>query len=128
MNARRVTLLLCGAETLGMAGFALFADLLPDFQALWGLSNTQAGWIGGGFFLGYMVAVPVLTGLTDKYDARLIYLAAMLLTAAANAGFVFADGFWSALAWRVLAGGGPAGPFIPGGQAPSPPIHTPPPA
>src|SRR3989338_9804817 len=106
-NARRITLLLCGAETLGMAGFALFAALLPDFQALWGLNNTQAGWIGGGFFLGYMVAVPILTGLTDKYDARLIYLAAMLLTAAANAGFVFADGFWSALAWRVLAGGRP---------------------
>lgn len=75
MTARRITLLLCGAETLGMAGFALFAALLPDFQALWGLSNTQAGWIGGGFFLGYMVAVPILTGLTDKYDARQIYLA-----------------------------------------------------
>lgn len=36
MNARRITLLLCTAETLGMAGFALFAALLPQFQALWG--------------------------------------------------------------------------------------------
>ena len=51
MNARRITLLLSTAETLGMAGFALFAALLPQFQALWGLSNTEAGWIGGGFFL-----------------------------------------------------------------------------
>ena len=62
MNTRRITLLLCTAETLGMAGFALFAALLPQFQVLWGLSNTEAGWIGGGFFLGYMLAVPVLTG------------------------------------------------------------------
>lgn len=124
-NARRITLLLCGAETLGMAGFALFAALLPDFQALWGLSNTQAGWIGGGFFLGYMVAVPILTGLTDKYDARLIYLAAMLLTAVANAGFVFADGFWSALAWRVLAGVGLAGTYMPGLKALSERIEGP---
>jgi hypothetical protein len=50
MTARRITLLLCGAETLGMAGFALFAALLPDFQALWGLSNTQAGWIAVASF------------------------------------------------------------------------------
>lgn len=117
VNARRLTLLLCSAETLGMSGFALFAALLPDFQALWGLSNTQAGWIGGGFFLGYMLAVPILTGLTDKHDARLIYLAAMLLTAVANAGFVFADGFCSALLWRVLAGIGLAGTYMPGLKA-----------
>ncbi len=117
MNARRLTLLLCTAETLGMAGFALFAALLPDFQAQWGLSNTEAGWIGGGFFLGYMLAVPILSGLTDKHDARLIYLAAMLLTALANAGFAFADGFWSALAWRLLAGVGLAGTYMPGLKA-----------
>lgn len=116
-NARRLTLLLCTAETLGMAGFALFAALLPEFQQLWGLSNTEAGWIGGGFFLGYMLAVPVLTGLTDRHDARLIYLAAMLLTALASAGFVFAEGFWSALAWRVLAGIGLAGTYMPGLKA-----------
>ena len=114
MNTRRITLLLCTAETLGMAGFALFAALLPQFQLLWGLSNTEAGWIGGGFFLGYMLAVPVLTGLTDRHDARLIYLCAMLLTAVASAGFVFADGFWSALLWRVLTGIGLAGTYMPG--------------
>ena len=114
MNARRLTLLMCSAETLGMAGFALFAALLPEFRELWGLSNTEAGWIGGGFFLGYMLAVPVLTGLTDRHDARLIYLWAMLLTAVASAGFVLAEGFWSALLWRVLAGVGMAGTYMPG--------------
>jgi len=114
VNARRLTLLMCSAETLGMAGFALFAALLPEFRELWGLSNTEAGWIGGGFFLGYMLAVPILTGLTDRYDARLIYLWAMLLTALAGAGFVLAEGFWSALLWRVLAGVGMAGTYMPG--------------
>lgn len=114
MNARRLTLLMCSAETLGMAAFALFAALLPEFRALWGLSNTEAGWIGGSFFLGYMLAVPVLTGLTDRHDARLIYLWAMLLTALASAGFVLAEGFWSALLWRVLVGVGMAGTYMPG--------------
>lgn len=100
-----------------MAGFALFAALLPEFQSLWGLSNTEAGWIGGGFFLGYMLAVPILTGLTDRHDARVIYLWAMLLTALASAGFVMAEGFWSALLWRVLAGIGMAGTYMPGLKA-----------
>lgn len=121
----RLTLLLCAAQTLGMAGFALFAALLPDFQVLWNLSNTQAGWIGGGFFLGYMVAVPILSGLTDRHDARLIYLGAMLLTAVANAGFVFAEGFGSALFWRVLAGIGLAGTYMPGLKALSERIEGP---
>lgn len=115
--ARRLTFVMCIAETLGMAGFALFAALLPEFQELWTLDNTEAGWIGGGFFLGYMLAVPVLTGLTDRHDARLIYLWAMLLTAFASAGFVLADDFWSALLWRVLAGIGLAGTYMPGLKA-----------
>lgn len=124
-TARRLTLVMCIAETLGMAGFALFAALLPEFQTLWGLDNTEAGWIGGGFFLGYMIAVPVLTGLTDRHDARLIYLWAMLLTAFASAGFVLADGFWSALLWRVLAGIGLAGTYMPGLKALSERIEGP---
>ncbi|TCD20777.1 MFS transporter [Pseudomonas sp. IC_126] len=124
-TARRLTLVMCIAETLGMAGFALFAALLPEFQSLWDLDNTEAGWIGGGFFLGYMLAVPVLTGLTDRHDARLIYLWAMLLTALASAGFVLADGFWSALLWRVLAGIGLAGTYMPGLKALSERIEGP---
>ncbi|MCQ4322801.1 MFS transporter [Stutzerimonas stutzeri] len=123
--ARRLTLVMCLAETLGMAGFALFAALLPEFQLLWELDNTEAGWIGGGFFLGYMLAVPVLTGLTDRHDARLIYLWAMLLTAFASAGFVLADDFWSALLWRVLAGTGLAGTYMPGLKALSERIEGP---
>ncbi|MCQ4313627.1 MFS transporter [Pseudomonas stutzeri] len=124
-TARRLTLVMCIAETLGMAGFALFAALLPEFQSLWDLNNTEAGWIGGGFFLGYMLAVPILTGLTDRHDARLIYLWAMLLTAFASAGFVLADGFWSALLWRVLAGIGMAGTYMPGLKALSERIEGP---
>jgi MFS family permease len=124
-SARRLAMVMCIAETLGMAGFALFAALLSEFQQLWNLSNTEAGWIGGGFFLGYMLAVPVLTGLTDRYDARLIYLWAMLLTAFASTGFVLADGFWSALLWRVLAGIGLAGTYMPGLKALSERIEGP---
>ena len=57
--------ILCVAESLSMASFANFAVLLPEFTVLWSLSNTEAGWIGGIYFAGYVFAVPVLVGLTD---------------------------------------------------------------
>ena len=67
MNVRPIPLLiaLCGALTLSMAGFANFGVLLPEFSQLWSLSSTQAGWISGIYFVGYVAAVPLLVGLTD---------------------------------------------------------------
>ncbi len=38
---------LCLAEALGMLGISTFPMLLPELQAEWGLSNSQAGWITG---------------------------------------------------------------------------------
>jgi predicted MFS family arabinose efflux permease len=37
---------------------------------LWTLSAAEAGLMASGFSFGYMVAVPVLTALTDLVDAR----------------------------------------------------------
>lgn len=115
--ARRVAAL-CGAEILTMLGVATFAALLPGFQAQWQLSHTEAGWISGVFFAGYVAAVPFLVGLTDHADARRIYLLSCGLTAASAALFaLLADGFWSALALRALAGVGLAGTYMPGLRA-----------
>ncbi len=112
---QRLIGVMCLAEVLGMLGFSAFAALLPLFIAEWSLSNTEAGWISGIFFAGYTVAVPVLTALTDRVDARRIYLGSMALAAVAAAGFAFsADGFWSAMVWRGLAGVGLAGTYMPG--------------
>ena len=74
MVTRPVPLLvtLCLALVLSMVGFANFAVLLPEFSALWHLTSTQAGWIGGIYFVGYVAAVPLLGGLTDTVDARQI--------------------------------------------------------
>ena len=88
-----------------MLGFSSFAALLPQFQALWGLNNTDAGWIGGVFFAGYTVAVPALVSLTDRVDPKRIYLSCAALTAIAGLGFaVSAEGFWTAVLFRGLAG------------------------
>lgn len=101
-----------------MAGFALVPSLLPKFTAQWGLSATAGGWLGGIFFLGYIVAVPLLVSLTDRMDARRVYLASAALSSVALAGFaLFARSFESALFWWWLAGLALAGTYMPGLKA-----------
>lgn len=114
----RLVLLCCGAEILTMAGFALVPTLLPVFTLEWQLSATEGGWLSGVFFLGYIVAVPLLVGLTDRFDARRIYLAAAALSAAALFAFaLLVRGFAPALACWLLAGFGLAGTYMPGLRA-----------
>jgi len=48
--------------------------------------------------------VPFLAALTDRVDAKLVYLAGALFAAVSVMGFALAaDGFWTAFAWRLLA-------------------------
>ena len=109
---------MCIAEVLGMLGVFAFPALLPFFLKLWSLSNNQAGWISGIYFVSYTVAVPLLTALTDRFDARRIYLIFCSLGVLSNLGFAFlARDFYSALLFRALSGLGLAGTFIPGLKA-----------
>ncbi len=118
MSDRFLILVLCVAEVLGMLGLSSFAALLPEMQAQWSLSNADAGWITGIYFAGYLVAVPVLVGLTDRMDPRNIYLASAALGGASLLGFaVIADGFWPGLLFRTLGGVALAGTYMPGLKA-----------
>lgn len=113
-----IVVALCIAEIFGMAGFSSFAALLPAFSRDWGLSNTEAGWIGGIYYAGYTAAVPVLVTLTDRIDPRRIYLLSTAIGGVACLAFALvADGFWSALILRALAGAGLAGTYMPGLKA-----------
>jgi MFS family permease len=110
-----VVTLLCLAEVLSMSAFSTYPALLPVIREAWTLNNSAAGFISGTFFGGYMVAVPVLAGLTDRVDARRVYVFAAALSAAGAAGFaLFASGFASALIWQTVAGMGLAGTYMPG--------------
>ena len=101
-----------------MAGFATYPALLPVLRAAWGMSNAEAGLVGGVLFLGYVVAVPLLTSITDRVDARRIYLVSAVVAACGSAYFaIFADGFVGALIGQALFGIGFAGVFMPGLKA-----------
>ncbi|GIK45804.1 MAG: MFS transporter [Burkholderiales bacterium] len=114
----RIVALLCAAEVLSMTGFSTYPALLEPLREAWGLSGTEAGFIGGVFFGGYMIAVPLLSGLTDRIDARRVYAGACLLSALGTAGFgLLAQDVWSAGLCQALAGAGLAGTYMPGLKA-----------
>jgi MFS family permease len=107
--------LLCTTQVLGMLNNAAFPALIPVFQPLWGLSGTEAGWISGIYYAGYALAVPLLVTVTDRWDARAVYLLSCLLGGAAALGFaVLAEGLWTAMLFRVLGGIGLAGTYMVG--------------
>lgn len=98
-----------------MLGFATFPALLPLMRDVWELSGTEAGWIAGAYFGGYMLAVPLLSSLTDRFDARRIYFASCLLAAAGLGGFaLLAQGPLTAGVLQAVSGAGLAGTYMPG--------------
>ncbi len=103
------------AQVVSMLGSGSFPALLPLFVEEWGLSKTEAGWINGVYFAGYLTAVPVLVSLTDRVSPRRIYVLCGLVSAVSSFGFaLYTDGFWSAVAFRTLGGIGIAGTYMPG--------------
>ena len=106
---------MCLAEVLAMTGFAAYWSLQPVLQAEWHMSNARAGWLSGAFFGGYVLVVAFLTAMTDRVDARYVFILGATLSAAGLFGLaLLATGFWSALPWRVIAGAGLAGTYMPG--------------
>ncbi|HYS49896.1 MAG TPA: MFS transporter, partial [Xanthobacteraceae bacterium] len=105
---------------LGQVGNLLPHVVVPAVMAqhlmpLWGLGGAEAGLMASAYAFGYMLAVPVLTTLTDRVDARLILLAGSTASGLATIAFgLFADGLWSAAALWGLAGIGFAGAYMPG--------------
>src|SRR5215470_18833921 len=113
-----------GAQMLAQLGAFALPALLPGYIERWSLSKTEAGWLVGIFFAAYVVMVPVLVALTDRVPVRRVYLIGTGLTTLSHLGFaLLADGFWSAFLFRVLAGIGWAGTYMPGLKAIADPLE-----
>ena len=106
-SAVQLISLMCFAQVFSMSGTLIFPALLPTFVNIWGLTNTDAGWINGIYFAGYLIAVPVLFSLTDRTSPRKIYffclglgalLASALLPSPTASGRRFCFVRWAALA------------------------------
>jgi predicted MFS family arabinose efflux permease len=114
---------LVAAVCLGQVGNLLPHVVVPAIMAqhlmpLWNLNAAQAGLMAGAYAFGYMLAVPVLTALTDRVDARRILLAGSAVSGVATLAFgLFADGMLSAALIWGIAGVGFAGAYMPGLKA-----------
>ena len=114
-SGARLVAIVCAAQIFVQIGAGFWPALLPQMMQRWSLSNSEAGWITAIFFGAYMVAVPVLVTLTDKIDGKRVYLFGVACTVAGHLMFgLFAEGFWSAMATRALAGIGWAGTYMTG--------------
>lgn len=111
------------AMCIGQVGNLLPHVVVPAVMAehlipLWKLSASEAGLMASAFAIGYMLAVPVLTTLTDRMDARTILLAGSAASGLATLAFgLFANGLMSAILIWGLAGIGFAGAYMPGLKA-----------
>lgn len=115
MSGARLVALVCAAQVLVQIGAFFWPALLPGMMSLWRLSNSEAGWITAIFYGAYLLAVPVLVTLTDRIDAKRVYLFGVGCTIVGHLLFgMWADGFWSALAARALTGMGWAGTYMTG--------------
>lgn len=115
LSGSRLVAAVCCAQVLVQIGAFFWPALLPEMMPRWGLSNSEAGWITSSFYGAYMLGVPVLVTLTDRLDVKRIYLLGVACTVAGHLLFgLYAEGFWSALALRALAGFGWAGTYMTG--------------
>lgn len=101
------TPLMLMAQTCALLGFACYAVVLTTLQEEWRLTNLESGLIASAFFFGYMLAVPLATALTDRVDARKVYLVGGLSATFGLLGMaIFAFNFWTALIFMALNGAG----------------------
>lgn len=109
--------IMCIAGIFSLMSFAAWPIYLVTLQTEWQLSNFQVGWISGAYFIGYVCATPFLVGITDRMDARYIYLFSAFLGGAGCLCFaIFATDFWTACGSWALVGAGLAGTYMPGLQ------------
>src|ERR1041384_3610004 len=119
LQGRALVLAMC----IGQLGNLLPHVVVPAIMAqhlipLWGLSATQAGLMASAYAVGYMLSVPVLTALTDRFDARGILFAGSLVSGLGTVAFgLFADGLTSAIVLWGIAGAGFGSAYMPGLKA-----------
>jgi len=100
-----VTVALSFCLATNLAPLMTFPAVLPEVSNVWHLSASEAGWIGGIYFAGYAIAVPVLSSATDRVDGRWVVATSSLLATLAGMAFAeLASGFWMALSLWFFGG------------------------
>ena len=88
MQGRRLVLALCVAQVMNLLPHVVVpAVMVEHLIPQWQLGNAQAGLMASAYTAGYMVAVPFLSSLADRVDARRILLWGSLASSVATIAF-----------------------------------------
>src|SRR6202142_4371755 len=87
--------------------FVLSAVLTP-IQKEFGLNNSQAGWLGTAFMIGYFVTSPVFGWLGDRCSRKWLIAAGIFVWSGGTVLTGFAATFAMMMAFRLLVGVGEA--------------------
>ncbi|MEV7908993.1 MFS transporter [Streptomyces griseus] len=93
-----VTMFVIGTDTF------LVAPMLPTLSDEFGVTTSVSGWMVSAYALGFALFALVAGPLSDGRDRRSVLLLGFAGFAAATALCGVAQGFWSMILFRVLAG------------------------
>ena len=114
MSFRLLIILSCLTPVLNTMAFITITPVLPILFDEWALTETEAGLLGGAFFIGYVTSVPILVPMTDRIIPKKIYIFSGCIGVISCFGFAFlAEGLWSGVFFRILTGVGVAGTYMP---------------
>src|SRR5262245_62469103 len=110
---------MCVAQVGSLLPRVVLPAIMPQHLVpLWNLSGGEAGLMAGSFAVGYMLAVPILTTLSDRVDARSVLMVGSALSSVATLSFgLFASDVRIAILIWGFAGIGFAGAYMPGLKA-----------
>ncbi len=99
-------------SALGLARFG-YTMLLPPMQEGLGLSNTEAGALATGNFIGYLSLALVGGFLASHFGPRRVVTISLFVVGVTMMLTATADSFFTALLWRTLTGLGSGGSNVP---------------
>ena len=119
LHGRTLVTAMCVAQVCNLLPHVVVPAIMAQhLMPLWHLSAAQAGLMASAYAFGYMLAVPMLTALTDRFDARGILLAGSTVSGLGTIAFgLFADDLLSASVLWAIAGAGFGGAYMPGLKA-----------
>jgi predicted MFS family arabinose efflux permease len=109
-NERSVVLLLGAVQFVNILDFMMVMPLGPDFAQALGIATSKIGYLGGSYTAAAAVAGIAGATFLDRFDRRVALGTALLGLAFGTVLGGFAQGFWTLILARVVAGafGGPA--------------------
>lgn len=110
-SAARLVLLVTGAVFINYIDRGNLATAAPLMQDELHLSASQLGVLLSAFYYGYVVCMPAMGWLAERYGAKIVLGAGVAVWSLATLTTGFAGSFLTLLALRVLLGIGESGAF-----------------